>query len=67
MKKQSGFHFIEFVLVLTLTLFLLVLALKTIPAYIEYGKLVHVLKTVATDSELKGATDFTILESVKKS
>ena len=66
MKKQSGFNFIKFVLVLALSLFLVVLAIKTVPAYFEYGKLVHVLKTVAADPDLKNATDFTILESVKK-
>lgn len=66
MKKQSGFNFIKFVLVLALSLFVLVLAIKTVPAYIEYGKLVHVFKTVAANPELKGEHDFTILESVKK-
>ncbi|MFM2397244.1 MAG: hypothetical protein RLZZ144_494 [Pseudomonadota bacterium] len=66
MKKQSGFNFLKFVLVLALFLFVVVLAIKTIPTYIEYGKLVHVFKTVAANPDLKNAHDFTILESVKK-
>lgn len=55
-KQQRGLSMSGFLLTVTLLIFVAVLAMKLIPAYMQDGEIKHVFDAVAQDPEMQKAT-----------
>lgn len=64
--RQQGFSFIGLVLGIAAFLFVAVLAMKMIPAYLNNAKIERVFKAIASDVELKDASEREVREAFKK-
>src|SRR5512135_2698234 len=65
-RQQRGLTFTNFLLIAIGVMFLALLGLKVIPAYVENRTIVHILDTVAHDPEMQGALPSDIRNSYDK-
>lgn len=55
-KQQRGVSFMGFILIAALGLFLAILGMKAVPAYIQEAQITSIFKTMAGESELKNVS-----------
>ncbi|MEQ1532110.1 MAG: DUF4845 domain-containing protein [Sideroxydans sp.] len=55
-KQQRGVSFMGFILLVALGLFLVILGMKTVPAYIHSAQIASIMKTIAGDSVLQSSS-----------
>ncbi len=65
-RKQRGLTFSNFLLAAILLVFVAILGMKIIPAYIENRTIVHILETIAHDPEMQDALPSAIRDSYDK-
>jgi hypothetical protein len=66
MNRQSGVTFVGMVLIAGLIIFVAIIALKLIPAYIEYATVVNHLRDIAHSPDARGASPRDIQNMFKK-
>ncbi len=55
-KQQRGVSFMGFILLVALGLFLVILGIKTVPAYIQNAQIASIMQTIASDSVLQSSS-----------
>ena len=66
MNRQSGVTFVGMVLIAGLIVFVAIIGLKLIPAYIEYATVVNHLRDIAHSPDARGASPRDIQNMFKK-
>jgi hypothetical protein len=64
--KQRGISFVGFALIAVGVVFVAILGMKLVPAYVHSAQIAQTLKQIATDPAMQGATIKEIKESYSK-
>lgn len=64
--RQRGISFIVLMFAIVAFLFLAILGMKTIPAYLENGQIVKLFKAVAADPAMQNAANDEVLSAYSK-
>jgi hypothetical protein len=64
--RQRGVNFVGFVMILAGILFVVILGIKTVPAYMHSMQIAQILKTIATEPGMRDAPAKVIRDSFSK-
>ena len=65
-QKQHGISFLGFILLAVGVVFVAIMGMKVVPAYVHSAQIAQIFKTIATDAAMQGATIKEIKESYGK-
>lgn len=65
-NRQRGFSFSGFIMIAFLLVFVALLGMKLIPAYVHNAQIASIFKAIATDSAMQGASIKDIKEAYNK-
>jgi hypothetical protein len=65
-RSQRGFSFLLFFFVVSVVIFAVMFAMKTVPAYIQNAEIESIFKAIATDPAMADATSNEIRQSFNK-
>jgi hypothetical protein len=65
-NKQKGIGFSGFIMIIAAVLFVVILGIKLVPAYINNMQIEHIFKAIVNDPDMRNASDKDIRASYSK-
>lgn len=65
-KSQRGVSFVGFILIAAGVIFVAILGMKVVPAYVHSAQIAQILRTIAADPDMQGASIKEIKDSYGK-